>query len=559
LASHPDKEITEVLYGNENIIKKTLETFSWIERSLEGCIDHTELAMHVTTPIIWNGLNELKERGVKLRLITEITVDNIAYAKKMMEIAEVRHLKGVRSSFGIADGIEYLDHAISEQDQLSHAIISNVKAIVDAKRYLFETLWNIASPAEQATKEVEEGIEPTKTEIVQDTKVSISRAYHIIKSAKEQVLVSWATSKTFVIGMNAGINKIYSDAIRNGATVKLLVPYGDRIEIIVKDLKMLVPEIDIKIADIGLQTKITILIVDRREVMTWELRDDNIQNPYEAGGLATYSNNKSIASSYATIFETFWKQTELYEQSKNFNKMQNDFINIAAHELRTPIQPILGLTQVLQNKIKNHDNSNSTEYQELLDTIVRNAKRLRQLTQDILDVTRIDNQSLQLKKELLNVNEVILSVLGDYGTINKSNRDKDIIKKMHNENKMTINFSSKDDIFVMADRSRLYQVIANLLDNAIKFTKEGFIDITLQKRVKNNEAVVIVRDTGIGIDPEILPRLFSKFATKSETCGTGLGLYISKGIVEAHGGRMWADNNKEDQKGATFYFSLPLN
>jgi signal transduction histidine kinase len=322
---------------------------------------------------------------------------------------------------------------------------------------------------------------------------------------------------------------------------------------------LLVPEIDIKIADIGLQTKITILIVDRREVMTWELRDDNIQNPYEAGGLATYSNNKSIASSYATIFETFWKQTELYEQSKNFNKMQNDFINIAAHELRTPIQPILGLTQVLQTKIKNHDNSNSTEYQELLDTIVRNAKRLRQLTQDILDVTRIDNQSLQLKKELLNVNEVILSVLGDYGIINKSNRDKDIIKKMHNENKMTINFSSKDDIFVMADRSRLYQVIANLLDNAIKFTKEGFIDIILQKRVKNNEAVVVVRDTGIGIDPEILPRLFSKFATKSETCGTGLGLYISKGIVEAHGGRMWADNNKEDQKGATFYFSLPLN
>ena len=559
MASHPDKEITEVLYGNENIIKKTLETFSWIERSLEGCINHTELAMHVTTPMIWNGLNELKERGVKLRLVTEITADNISYAKKMMEIAEVRHLKGVRSSFGIADGIEYLDHAISEQDQLSHAIISNVKAIVDAKRYLFETLWNIASPAEQATKEVEEGIEPTKTEIVQDTKVSISRAYDIIKSAKEQVLVSWATSKTFVIGMNAGINKIYSDAIRNGAIVKLLVPYGDRIEIIVKDLKMLVPEIDIKIADIGLQTKITILIVDRREVMTWELRDDNIQNPYEAGGLATYSNNKSIASSYATIFETFWKQTELYEQSKNFNKMQNDFINIVAHELRTPIQPILGLTQVLQTKIKNHDNSNSTEYQELLDTIVRNAKRLRQLTQDILDVTRIDNQSLQLKKELLNVNEVILSVLGDYGIINKSNRDKDIIKKMHNENKTTINFSSKDDIFVMADRSRLYQVIANLLDNASKFTKEGFIDIILQKRVKNNEAVVIVRDTGIGIDPEILPRLFSKFATKSETCGTGLGLYISKGIIEAHGGRMWADNNKEDQKGATFYFSLPLN
>ena len=561
MAARPDKEITEVLYGNENIIKKTLETFSWTERTLEACIDHTELAMHVNTSPIWNGLNKLKERGVKLRLVTEITVDNISYAKKMMEIAEVRHLNGVRSSFGIADGIEYLDHAISDRDELSHAIISNVKVIVEAKQYLFETLWNIASTAEQVTREIEEGIEPTKTEIIQDTKVSISRAYDIIKSAKKQVLVIWATSKTFVIGMSTGIDEIYSYAIRNGALVKLLIPYGDRIETIIKDLKMMVPQVDIKIADKSLETKITILIVDRREVMTWELRDDNIENPYEAGGLATYSNNKSIASSYATIFETFWRQTELYEQSQNFNQMQNDFINIAAHELRTPIQPILGLTQVLQSKIKNY-NSNSTEYQELLDTIVRNAKRLRQLTEDILDVTRIDSQSLQLKKELLNVNEVILSVLGDYGgsSIISNNRgNKDIIKKVHIENEVKINFSSKDDVFIMADRLRLYQVFANLLNNAIKFTKEGSIDIIVQKRVKNKEAVVIIRDTGLGIDPEILPRLFSKFSTKSETSGTGLGLYISKGIVEAHGGRMWAKNNKNGQKGATFYFRLPLS
>jgi signal transduction histidine kinase len=375
------------------------------------------------------------------------------------------------------------------------------------------------------------------------------------------VLVIWATSKTFVIGMSTGIDEIYSYAIRNGALVKLLIPYGDRIETIIKDLKMMVPQVDIKIADKSLETKITILIVDRREVMTWELRDDNIENPYEAGGLATYSNNKSIASSYATIFETFWRQTELYEQSQNFNQMQNDFINIAAHELRTPIQPILGLTQVLQSKIKNY-NSNSTEYQELLDTIVRNAKRLRQLTEDILDVTRIDSQSLQLKKELLNVNEVILSVLGDYGgsSIISNNRgNKDIIKKVHIENEVKINFSSKDDVFIMADRLRLYQVFANLLNNAIKFTKEGSIDIIVQKRVKNKEAVVIIRDTGLGIDPEILPRLFSKFSTKSETSGTGLGLYISKGIVEAHGGRMWAKNNKNGQKGATFYFRLPLS
>jgi len=109
-----------------------------------------------------------------------------------------------------------------------------------------------------------------------------------------------------------GVAQIYAQAIRNGAAVNLLIPYGDGIKTITKDLKILVPQIDIRIADKSLETKIIILIVDSKEVMTWELRDDNNENPYQADGLATYSNNKSIASSYATIFETLWKQTELY-------------------------------------------------------------------------------------------------------------------------------------------------------------------------------------------------------------------------------------------------------
>jgi signal transduction histidine kinase len=127
-----------------------------------------------------------------------------------------------------------------------------------------------------------------------------------------------------------------------------------------------------------------------------------------------------------------------------------------------------------------------------------------------------------------------------------------------------ITLSSKDDLFVMADRSRLYQVFANLLNNAIKFTKEGSITIIVQRNDDvNEEAVVSIKDTGVGIDPEILPRLFSKFATKAETSGTGLGLFISKGIVEAHGGRIWAENNNDtvdnkEKRGATFRFTHPL-
>jgi two-component system, OmpR family, sensor histidine kinase VicK len=293
-------------------------------------------------------------------------------------------------------------------------------------------------------------------------------------------------------------------------------------------------------------------LIDNEHCMIVELKDDTRDSSYYAAGLSTYSNSKSIILSYASIFEILWKQNELYEQLKIHDKMQREFIDVAAHELRTPIQPILVLTQVLQSAMKNDNNTSNIRYQELLDPIVRNVKRLQQLTEDILDVTKIESQSLQLKKELLNINEVILSVLADYG----SN-----IKKTHSgvtNTNAKIALNSKDDVFVMADRSRLYQVFANLLNNAIKFTEEGNITINVQRTHDiNEEALVSINDTGAGIDAEILPRLFSRFTTKSQTSGTGLGLFISKGIVDAHGGRIWAENNA-DGKGATFSFTLPI-
>jgi two-component system, OmpR family, sensor histidine kinase VicK len=537
------KETTEVLYGNDDIIRKTLETFSWIQNTLEGCIDHTEIAMHVTASQIWDGLDQLKKKGVKIRMVTEITDSNICHAKKMMEIAEVRHLKGVRSSFGIADGIQYLDHAISENDQLSHAIISNVKAVVEAKQYLFETLWNMATPAEQTAREIEEGIEPSKTEIIQDTKVSINLSLNIIKSAKDEVLLIWATSKTFILAVSMGVAKIYADAAHNGVKIKLLIPYGDGIEDVVREIKTSVPQLQIRIADINLQTRITIMIVDRSEVMSWELRDDSIENPFEAGGMATYSNNKSIASSYATIFETLWKQTEMYEQSQRYNKMQREFINVAAHELRTPIQPILGLSNVLLSK-----KGDIEQYKDLLDVVNKSAKRLQKLTENILDLTKIESQSLQLKKQRINLNEIILTVIAEYDN------------QIKNVKNLGISFIPKDDIFVEADRLRISQVFDNILSNAIKFTKEGGnVTITIQRDNKENNkddyVVVSIQDTGTGIDAGILPKLFTKFVSKSEK-GIGLGLYISKSIIEAHGGKIWAKNNS-DGKGATFYFSIP--
>ena len=235
-----------------------------------------------------------------------------------------------------------------------------------------------------------------------------------------------------------------------------------------------------------------------------------------------------------------------YEKVKVSEKMKEEFINIAAHELRTPIQPILGLSDIIYSKVKDE------ELHELLEIIIRNAKRLQRLTNNLLDITKIESQSLLLKKEKFNLNILISEVLKDY--VNKQ-KNQLIVKIVYD-------FKRKEDIIVEADRDRLVQVIRNLLDNALKFTTHNnqtiFVSIDKNKEGKKEEEVIVsVKDTGEGISDKILSKLFTKFATSDSTTGTGLGLYICKKIIEAHGGRIWGVNNL-DGKGALFKFTLPV-
>ncbi|MDQ5868655.1 MAG: sensor histidine kinase [Thermoproteota archaeon] len=234
------------------------------------------------------------------------------------------------------------------------------------------------------------------------------------------------------------------------------------------------------------------------------------------------------------------------EQLKYQDELQKEFINVAAHELRTPIQPILALADILRSKIKDK------EQVELLDVILRNVKRFQRLSQDILDVTMIESRSLKLNKHAIDLNDLIVNIVEDHQKhIQKSNGT---VKLLY-EPEIKAEEGKQNPIFVETDRERITQVIWNLLNNAIKFTKDGTISIST--RVTDREVIVSVKDTGEGIDPKIQPRLFSKFATSSSQ-GTGLGLYISKSVVEAHGGRMWAENNTDRRHGATFYFTLPV-
>lgn len=271
------------------------------------------------------------------------------------------------------------------------------------------------------------------------------------------------------------------------------------------------------------------------------------------------------------------------EQLRERERLENEFINIAAHELRTPIQPILGLSEVIRDRILNlakqvqkgeeivykqlHDattiptlsdsihGSSSSSLSASIEKIVsmaniinRNAKRLDNLTDNLLDISRIENnKSLELSKETFAVDSLIRDCIIDASQH---------IGKKNLKFSYAVANEKQQSALIKADRNRIAQVVMNLLDNAIKFSQEGIIFVTINIAADANSITVSVRDAGSGINPDIISRLFSKFATSSEK-GTGLGLYISKKIVEAHGGKIWAENNK-DGKGATFAFTLPL-
>jgi two-component system sensor histidine kinase VicK len=240
------------------------------------------------------------------------------------------------------------------------------------------------------------------------------------------------------------------------------------------------------------------------------------------------------------------------EELKYKDQVQNEFINVAAHEIKTPIQPIIALSELLQLEGINNIEKNK----EMLNVILRNSKRLKQLTEDVLDVASIESGSFFLKKEKFNLKEMIADVLKEYEqTIQNTNNIKFFLE-----------FNDNNEIIIEADRNRLSQVIHNLLHNAIKFTTDGSITVIVERKKDNNnnynKILVSIKDTGTGIHPEVLPKLFTKFVTKSPIAGTGLGLFIFKSIIVMHGGKIWATNNNEDGieegVGSTFTFSIPV-
>ena len=541
---------TEVLYGEENIMNSILQFLSGEDR-IDACGDSNAPAfvLKVYKKLMVNAKKE--PAGIRLRFLTDIDSENINDCKELMKFAEVvRHVEGIKANFAVRN-TDYIGIATSnaeiQSSIQSHIIYSNVKGIIDQQQYLFNSLWDKSIPAEQRIEEIERGVQAEFFEIINDTKRISEILIDLAKSVVNEVVLLLPNDRALIRIDRLGVVDSLLEASRNGAVIKIICPSSEENKPIQKKIFNASP--NVKLID-GSNSQHGLYIIDSIKFLRVELVKPEAESFLDAIGFAIYSNNKRSADLYRWMFELLWNERVINLESKKANRMQKEFMNVAAHELRTPIQPIVGLAHLLRYE-KEYMKGKE---QESLDVIIRNAERLQRLAENILDASRIESQRLTLRKVRFELNDLLFSIVQNYykeGTNSASSgKDVSVLYEPPNEN-----------IVVEADKERISQVVRNIIGNALEFTSEGTVLVTLRKeRQQENEgrqiAVVAVTDSGCGIDPAIVPRIFEKFVTRSDK-GTGLALFVSKSIIQAHEGRIWVQNNTEGEKGTTFCFTLP--
>jgi len=557
--SNTDTKKIRILDGIQSTTNAILRLLSKSKSGVDICSNYTVLSLAIVDEVFQKALSEAKRRGVKLRCVIEITKENIVYCKELMRRVELRHLDGLKGTF-ILNEREYLSISTAtllEGKTIPQIVHTDIEQIVEQQQHIFDTFWNKTISAQEKIGEIEKEVEPFNIDIIRDRKYAESLFTSEIQHARSEVLIAVSSIRYLEYLTEIGLINSIKQAKSKGVNVMILYSEEKRDGIAaVQVISAITRYAKIKRIS-GIQG--SILLIDNSKVLTIS-EDERVD-----ALVAIYSDSKSLVKNFGSLLDTLWNETEILksiirvkdnladtnkqlaeanEQLKIHHKMQEEFINIASHEMRTPTQAILGYSEMSEMEPER-----SKEY---LQPILRNARRLQTLTNDILDVTRIESQSLNLNKERVNLDDVISSVLVDYRNQIERERNQKDIKLVYENN----DDNKPRDIFVEADRERLTQVISNLISNAIKFTQEGVIKVSVEVK-DNRDAVMTIKDNGEGIDSEIMPRLFTKFATKSIT-GTGLGLFISKSIVDAHGGKIWGENNI-DSRGATFSFSLPIS
>jgi signal transduction histidine kinase len=486
-------------------------------------------------------------------------------------VDELRHLDGIKGNFYLSD-TAYLAPATyhDKGKPASQTIYSNVNEIVEHQRYVFDTLWIGAIPAEQRIEQLEgRGVEYEFLQVITDQKKTSQIFTKMMKSINKEAFLFLPNSKTIVGLDKLGlIDNIIEASIKRDATVKIICPICDENSQIISRINKEAPSI--KVLDSDATSLFSISIVNAEEMLRTEIResDTDTDDFYETIAFAIYSTRKLTVDSFRSIFDLLWNERLLNERLIGNDKMQKEFINIAAHELRTPAQSILGYTELAMMAL---DNNNKDTIDSVIAGYIaaahRNTLRLQELTREILAVARIESNTLKLNKEWFDLVEKTEDAISDIKHSQAANTN------TTTKNNVEIVFNKPDSaLFINADKVRITEVLLNLMTNAINANRNSSIGrITVSIHVNTNSkndtnfpsyngnktyVIVSIKDDGTGIDPEIMPRLFTKFVSKSES-GIGLGLYISKNFIETHGGEIWGENNT-DGNGATFSFSLPI-
>ena len=582
-----------------------------------------------------------KHKGI--RWLCPIHIKDIETIKFFSnEGVQFRHLDDIPVNFSVTDKyfnftIEGLENtSVENVTRRPKVLISNDKVYVNHFNVLFEKLWKTGTDSYIRIKELElvkSGQKEQRTELIRNSEEFAKRILHMIEKTKQDVMLILASSNAFNQSLNTQTFEAFNRLVKEKSVrirILLSTPLSPHSEIQLdneqwqKEAKYIskiknyiqksVSPVQFDLIDKKNYNNeaegMSILVVDRTEVLCWELNKLYYKNS-ESTRLAIYSNSTPLVLSYSSIFESLWSGIQLYNDLKMANKKisnserrYKEFIDITAHELRTPIQAIMGYSEMGLETKHEESSSSETHYIKLLKKIIKNAYRLNGLLENFLNVTRIENNLLAFEKENIDIYDLVKDTVHDLQDV--PTRTDRVEEKRKNISIHLEEQHFEADPIVNVDKMMIYQVLTNLLNNALKFSesnqgitismkiidnetsneKEGpFIDfnhiydnststrylvnkkgeekapnkITKSQKRKTKRTIVIkVKDKGKGIDKKIFPNLFEKFVTDSKYgSGTGLGLYISKRIIEIHGGQIWAENNK-DEPGATFNFSLPL-
>ena len=580
------KRIKEIEGGGESVITEILEDEREISRKIIELAQQSN-ELHICSTIggmklihnkfleVYTDLSRKHSKGKHkgIRWITSINNKDDAKLVRLFldEGVMIRHMNYLPlPSFALSD--KMLNSTIEKMENgkmVTNLLSSNDFLYLNHYNTIFKVSWKTGIDAEERILDIEKGYY-SNTRIIPDPKESYKIISELVDSVNDEVLILVPSENGFSQLETADGFKVLNELALKEIKVKVLhAPIDNEKQNILQKIKLNYPHIEFRSLHTTFQPIIRITILDREKTILMEIRNDTSEDFMNAVGLSLFIESKPTALSYVSIFNNLWNQSEMYDKLQEayelltlHDKMKNEFIGLVAHELRTPITPIIGLAEHLRDKLTDN------KQKELLDIVISDSKKLQTLTEKILDVTRIEGRLFELEKEKFSLNQLIIDIIKAF-----ENNSKDKDEKNQIEFEFDIKFS-KENYIIIADKIKIGQVLSNLIENSIKFLsyerkgkerevisitmeKKEFINDTQDDHNKGSVIIVSIKDNGNGIDDEIFPRLFTKFASKSFQ-GTGLGLYLSKNIVEAHGGIIWGGNNR-DSRGATFSFSLPLN